>query len=1084
MRSAYHLPILICMLIAALPSFSQPALSKMRALIEQEEKIQPKGTRMNLVSSTQAGVVVKPEAGITPESIISWLSKKLLLRQNQDQLRDENRDVVTGDRYTVKKIHQYYKGIKVEHGIINVTSKNDMVRLLQMEFYTIPDSFSILPLLTETDALNKAVAFTGASRFEWENNPGMAKPKGELVIIQTYEHEDEVCLAYKFNIYALQPLYRAYVYVNAVTGKVVLDDAIIKHAEPDKENNYNAEADKAYREQHPQDAGENGYNNQINGVLAVNRVGRVETRFAGVRQFVTDSVAGGLAKPFRLHQGRNGHGIYTMNYRRRPYNPPTGENESLATDFTDNDNNWTAAEFDNPERDNSALDVHYNMQWVSDYYYNVHNRSSWDGNGAPLWCYVHVGENTYYNNGTMSYDRWYNNAFWNGVNMHFGDGDELNYSPKGYLDVCAHELSHAITEKGCALVYRWESGALNEALSDIWAACITHYAKQQDPTLTGEKIWRYGEKRDLVETPSSGLRDLQNPLIFNHPSTYGSLNWEPANYYDCPQPDFGNNDLCGVHNNSGVLNKWFFLITEGEVGVNTRLSPYIVTGLGFDKTEKLIYLMEQNLTPNANYSSAMEVSLNIAATEYGWDSQEFANIKNAWYAVGVDSAVYNTRNVAAFTSNNFTCITTSANDVFAGTNYSGLYRFDGTTWTKFNELTDVRFNDLKTDYNGDIWIAQSGRLGQNGGGSSIAGGVNWLKFPYTAPSKLFTVDPLLHVPSRNARAIYLDGYRSTEDTNSRVWVATLAYITSGNSTSGMLGQGLYGAYKEFHPVNQGINIAAGTVGCATVGGLPNEIWTFVQANNGVNQLLRYNADNFSLIGTFDHNSVSIIPSGFNVRALYGDRKNRMWIGLASGGILIYDEHKNWHYINFPGIFPAGTAVNYNAITGDPYGDVYIGTSSGLVFFDHGIGQTNRLDDSAFYRLYTKKNGLPSSNINAISYNSTHFKLWVATDSGIVAWKPLCLGASCNLHRFYEGKYAETVRSGNWSNPATWSSGAVPDSSTIVVVTDTVTVDIKGQCQSLTVGNEGSINVNTGQGLKVFEVKSPIMDEEQRRRRQR
>lgn len=1083
MRFFYRIPIVVCMLLWTPSAYAQPSLSKMKLLIDSEEAVQPKGIRMNLLKQTQAGLLLKTEAGITQASVLSWLGKKLAIRQNRDELVDENKDVVTGDRYTVKKIRQYYKGIKVEHGIINASSKNGLVRFMQMEYYSIPDSFNITPLLTEAEALGKAMVFTKAAVFAWESNTSIEKPKGELVIIQTYEQEGAVCLAYKFNIHALQPLYRAYVYVNAWTGKVVLDDAIIKHAEAKEHSTYNEAADMAYREQHP--ALEEHHNIQnTTGTRAVNRVGTAATRTAGVRNIVTDSVAGGLAKPFRLHQGRNGHGIYTLDYQRRPYNPPSGDNESLAVDFTDNNNDWTAAEYDNANKDHAALDVHYGMQWVSDYYYNVHNRWSWDGNGAHMWCYVHVGENEY-NNNTITYKRWFDNAFWNGSSMHFGDGNGSNHGPRAYIDVCSHELSHAITELSCALVYRWESGALNEAFSDIWAACITNYAKTQDPTLTGERVWRYGEKADAVETPASGLRDLQNPLTFNQPSTYRSTHWEPSDYASCVLPDVSGNDYCGVHTNSGVLSKWFFLITQGEISVNTAGYPYVVVGQGFEKTEKIIYLMEQNLTPNADYATAMEVSYNIAITEYGWGSPEYETIKAAWFAVGVDSNVFNTRNTPVFTTNSFTCIETMDGEVFAGTNYSGLYYYDGSEWSKLDHLADVRINDIKQDRSRDIWVAQSGRSGQSGGGSSIAGGVNRLKYPFdNANSTLYTVGAQQNVPSRNARGIYVDPDRFEEGTNPKVWMAGLAFITSGNTTSGMLGQGLYNTYKEFRPVNEGINIASGTVGCAAVGGIKDEIWTFVQANNGINQLLRYNAITNALIGTFDHNSHPTIPSGFNARAIYGDAKNRLWVGLANGGVIVQDERKVWHHLNNPELFPSGTSVNFNAITGDRYGDVYIGTTNGIVFFDHGIGQINRLDDTAFYKRYTKKNGLPSSNITGLAYDFDYFRLTVATDSGIVFWKPLCLGNSCNLHRFYEGKYAETRGNGNWSSPATWSTGAVPDSSTIVVVTDTITVDIKGKCQSLTVGNNGSIRVNTGQGITIYEIKTPFIAGDERRRRQR
>lgn len=385
-------------------------------------------------------------------------------------------------------------------------------------------------------------------------------------------------------------------------------------------------------------------------------------------------------------------------------------------------------------------------------------------------------------------------------------------------------------------------------------------------------------------------------------------------------------------------------------------------------------------------------------------------------------------------------------------------------------------------------MAQSGKQGTIGGGSSIGGGVSLLKYPYeTNTPVLYTVDPTLHVPSRNARCMYIDNGRLTDATNPKAWVATLAYITSNASTSGMLGVGLHTSVPEFSKVNQGINIAAGTVGCLTVGGTKKEIWTFVQANNGINQLLVYDAETNVLLTTYDHNSVPTIPSGFVARAIYGDRYKRIWIGLATGGVLIYDESKRWHLINFSSIFPSGVSVNYNAITGNTHGDVYIGTNAGMAYFDAGGGWANRLDDVLYYKLYTKSNGLVSDNINAIAYDGQRFKLWVATDSGIVMWDPPCIGGDLNCFASpgTKSSFASSRKNGNWSDTAVWDSGQVPDSTTFVVITDSINVDINAQCQSLTITNPGNLKVNSGKKLVIFDDKEGIINTGgQRRRRQR
>jgi len=1082
-------------------AFAQPSLSKMKLQIDNEELQQPKGRSMKIINSTQAGILFKNNTELVQTNVITWLSQKLLLRQNEDQLVDENRDVVTGDNYAVKKIHQYYKGIKVEHGMINVTARNGKIGMIQLEYYSVPNGFNTRPLLSEQQAFDKATAFIGAKEYAWGDGTDTTdedrrKPRGELVIVQTYLNENgDVCLAYKFNIYAINPLHRSYVFVNAMDGRIILDDPIIKHAKsrseaytadevtrsiPKNENDY---ITKAENRQSPLWVDE-----PIN-----NAAGSADTRYNGRRQILADHYSPVAPQPYRLRALRNNHNIIVLNYQRHNHHTNIFPSyEATAIDFTDNNNDWTAAEYHNANMDDGAIDVMDNMIWVSDYWKGIHDRNSWNNANGDVINFVHIYQD----------NKPYDNAYWNGKNMHFGDG---NGKPEGNsqrdpvatsLDDCAHELAHGVNSSTANLLYRWESGAMNEAFSDIWAACITNYAKAQDPSISGESTWRLFEKSNRPDSTIPGLRDMKNPLIFSQPSTYHSRFWEDGDFVSCHAPDQGAvaslyNDMCGVHTNSGVLNKWFYLITDGEAGTNTKNKTYNITGLGFAVSQRIAYLMQLNLTPNAGYANAMTVSLNVTATAYGYGSTQYNTVKSAWAAVGVDTSnVYNMANTPVFTTNNFTCITAALDGyVFAGTNYSGYYQFDGTDWTKRTELTDVRFNDMKTDnIEGHVWMAQSGRQGTTGGGSSIGGGVSLLKYPYEAITPLlYTVDPTLHVPSRNARCMYVDNVRLTDAVNPKVWVATTAYITSSASTSGMLGVGLHTNVPEFSKVNEGIYVGLNTVGCLTVGGNRKEIWTFVQANNGINQLLVYNAETNALITTYDHNSVPIIPSGFVARAIYGDNFGRIWIGLAFGGVLIYDESKRWHLVNFPAIFPSGVSVNYNAITGSIHGDVYIGTTMGMAYFDAGGGWAIRLDDSLYYRLYKKSNGLVSDNINAIAYDEERFKLWVASDSGIVAWDPPCIGGyqNCFASPGTKGVYAASSKSGNWSDSTVWDSRQVPDSNTVVVIKDTITVDINGQCQSLTVTNPGNLKVNTGKDLKIFAEKEIInTNTEQRRRRRR
>jgi ligand-binding sensor domain-containing protein len=300
-----------------------------------------------------------------------------------------------------------------------------------------------------------------------------------------------------------------------------------------------------------------------------------------------------------------------------------------------------------------------------------------------------------------------------------------------------------------------------------------------------------------------------------------------------------------------------------------------------------------------------------------------------------------------------------------------------------------------------------------------------------------------------------------------------------------LGQGHYSTVPQFVKVNQGINIASNTVGCLTVGGNKFQIWTFVQANNGINQLLVYNAGTNQLVTTYDSQSEPTIPSGFLARAIYGDALGRIWIGLSTGGLLVYDESRRWHRVNLPTVFPPGMAVNFNAIEGNKHGDIFIGTNMGMLYFDAGGGWANRLEDAAYYRLYGLQHGLKSNMINAIAYDADLFKLWVATDSGIVKWDPPCIGSiNCFSTPGSRNGVGRTLKNGNWSDTATWESGKIPDSTTAVFITDSIQVDINARCRLLTISGNGKVTVNSGMQLRIDAEKLPVFNSQRRRQSRR
>jgi len=117
------------------------------------------------------------------------------------------------------------------------------------------------------------------------------------------------------------------------------------------------------------------------------------------------------------------------------------------------------------------------------------------------------------------------NAFWDGYRMTYGDGD-ATYSPLTTVDITAHEITHGLTEFTAGLVYANESGALNEAFSDIFGIVVEFYAKPTDAN------WTIGE--DI----GAAFRSIANPNLYQNPDTYYGDYWDPSEE---------------VHNNSTVL---------------------------------------------------------------------------------------------------------------------------------------------------------------------------------------------------------------------------------------------------------------------------------------------------------------------------------------------------------------------------------------------------------------------------------------------------------------------------------------------------------------------------------------------------
>lgn len=262
-----------------------------------------------------------------------------------------------------------------------------------------------------------------------------------------------------------------------------------------------------------------------------------------------------------------------------------------------------------PVADTIANQAHDAAGKVWDYYSSKHSRDSYDGAGAMIKSTVH-------------YSRNYVNAFWNGTQMVYGDGDGVQSSALTVLDVVGHEITHAVTERSSNLTYANESGALNEAMSDIFGASIEAF---RDNAVSAN-TWKIGEECWTPATPGDSLRQMDDPGL------YGDYDYYPTRYT-------GTSDNGGVHWNSGIANLAFALAVKG--GTHPRgktstnvpaLSSNAMTSI--DMGAKIFYAANtQCLTSGSTFQDARSCTRDKAQALFG--SAAYASVDAAWAAVGV-----------------------------------------------------------------------------------------------------------------------------------------------------------------------------------------------------------------------------------------------------------------------------------------------------------------------------------------------------------------------------------------------------------------------------------------------------------------
>ncbi len=286
---------------------------------------------------------------------------------------------------------------------------------------------------------------------------------------------------------------------------------------------------------------------------------------------------------------------------------------------TDADNTWT---------DTAAVDAHVYAGFTYDYFFKRHNRRGLDNRDIPIVSLVHPVRRTDVFDQFEDFSEFYTNAFYSGDGvMVYGVGLPPGVTVggktwdfvSGALDIVGHELTHGVTDYSSGLIYQNESGALNEAFSDMMGTAVEFFFQ---PAGTGNLRADYLIAEDVVRP--GGIRSMADPLAYGDPDHYSRRFTGPE-------------DNGGVHINSGIANQAYYLAIEGGTNRTSGVTVQGVGGANREQIERVFYrAFTQMLPSNATFSVARAATIQAARDIFGANSNAERSITDGWNAVGVN----------------------------------------------------------------------------------------------------------------------------------------------------------------------------------------------------------------------------------------------------------------------------------------------------------------------------------------------------------------------------------------------------------------------------------------------------------------
>ncbi len=513
------------------------------------------------------------------------------LTTNDEMIKDHI--ILKEDNQFHAKYIQQHKGYPIENVHMNVNGQNGYV--LNVSGNILKNvNLSNVNNYTNEQALTIAKSFIPSSLFSWETVPSVLEydeydlitrqtpvPVGQLIYVRKIGDftniNDAYVLAWKFSIQSIIPYETSDVYINANNGILI----------------YKKNTSNAYT-----------FSNSGSGWSLYNGW-----------MYNLGTFRCTACTRWKL---RSNKGIYT--------NYVFTDQSSLIQykDCYDNNNNWVETTH------KTAASAHWCGERAWDYYLNKHGRWASNYNGKEL--YVLTDANIHTAGGVAGYNL--NSPIPNVDNIAIRNDNtnvpmpSANNSGVGFsaatVDIIGHEYNHAMIKFSSNLDNYGEAGAIGEGLCDIFGLMIERSANG------GGIDWSIGEAEGNVRYFNDPSQDFINGQTNPSPSVYASTHWMISPYNSANPPTGGNTDPT-IHNNSGVIRKWFQLLAQG--GTHNSIT---VPALGIDKAEEIAYIsFNWWFWSNIGFYDAAKQSISAAVFHYGYCSAEHKAVVKAWQSVGV-----------------------------------------------------------------------------------------------------------------------------------------------------------------------------------------------------------------------------------------------------------------------------------------------------------------------------------------------------------------------------------------------------------------------------------------------------------------